>query len=284
MTKPIIFRDSLSHCTYDLTYNRHIKPQNELQLGYFLAGLIDADGHISLQRYITINAHIRDLSVVHYLKVVLHGGGIYKYKKVQGCVYWTNIKSLVRLAHLISNKLKLPKKIESFNKAIAPYAKCGLCFLPPLPDRSQRQGEQKQKSSDTGVSLTNHWFAGFVQGDGCFLIRIRKPRKPGRSQQVEITLLIELKQEALLRSIVTSFGGNVYYRKSRDTYCYHSNNLTNARKLVANFDTYQVMGPSYRLYLCWRRALHLVFKKKHLTAQGLEEIKSLKALMTRLRS
>ena len=123
---------------------------------------------VSLKRYITINTHIRDLSVIYYLKVVLHGGGIYKYKKVQGCRYTTNIKSLVRLAHLISNKLKLPKKIESFNKAIAPYAKCGLCLLP----------DQKQGSPDMGVSLTYHWFAVF-KVMGAFLSVFVNPELAG---------------------------------------------------------------------------------------------------------
>ncbi len=32
--------------TYNLNQNRHIKPKNKQELGYFLAGLIDADGHI----------------------------------------------------------------------------------------------------------------------------------------------------------------------------------------------------------------------------------------------
>lgn len=70
------------------------------------------------------------------------------------------------------------------------------------------------------------------------------------------------------------------YRKSRNTYYYNSINLTNATKLVAYFDKFQVIGPSYRLYLCWKRALEIVLAKQHLSASGFEEIKALKAYMT----
>ena len=120
-------------------------------------------------------------------------------------------------------------------------------------------------------------------GDGSFQITIRKPGKPGWGHQVEIRLAIELKQVCLLNQIKATFGGHVGYRKSRNTYYYTSGNLKNACNLVVYFDRYQVMGPSYRLYLCWKRALQLVLKKEHLTARGLEEIRHLKLVMTWLR-
>lgn len=80
-----------------------------------------------------------------------------------------------------------------------------------------------------------------------------------------------------------TFGGFVGYRQSRNTYYYSSVNLQNATKLVKYFDKYQVMGPSYRLYLCWRRALDIVLTKQHLTSPGFEEIKCLKTYMAQLR-
>ena len=96
-------------------------------------------------------------------------------------------------------------------------------------------------------------------------------------------LCIELKDECILKQVQNTFGGLIHYRKSRNTYYYSSINLTNASKLVTYFDRYQVIGPSYRLYLCWKRALNIVLAKQHLTPEGLEEIKALKAYMTQLR-
>jgi hypothetical protein len=164
------------------------------------------------------------------------------------------------------NKLKLPSKINQFNERLASRVSSEICETNGHP-----------------VSIKNHWFAGFVQGDGSFTIRIRKLQKRSKNHQIEITLNIELKYECVLKQIKATFGGLVGYRKSRDTYYYNSINLTNATKLVAYFDTFQVIGPSYRLYLCWKRALNIVLSKQHLTPYGFEEIKALKAYMTQLR-
>ena len=256
------------HVSYNLMRNRHIKPRNNSELGYFLAGLIDADGSICTSGYtITVNCHIRDISVAKYIKAVLHGGGVYRYKKVNGCYFYSHKKGATRLAHLIADKLQLPRKIKQFNERLAPRANSELCNV-----------------HTSNIRDDNHWFAGFVQGDGSFQFRIRKPGKPGWGSQVEILLSIEIKQECLLKRIQATFGGHVGFRKSRNTYYYTSVNLTNAQKLMTYFDRYQVTGPSYRMYLCWRRALLLVLEKKHLTDEGLEEIRNLKAYLTRLRS
>ena len=238
--------------TYNLNQNRHIKPKNKQELGHFLAGLIDADGHIDRTgQSITINSHSRDKAVAYYIKKVV-GGYIYKYKKVNAWRFTSTKKQgLICLSRLICNKLRLPYKIDQFNTRLAPR----------YPDLKLERLSIKSMQMD-------HWFAGFVQGDGCFQIKVRKPRKPGWSHQVEIVLAIELKQESLLKQIKANFGGLVRYRQSRDTYYYNSVNLQNAAKLAEYFDSYQVMGPSYRLYLCWRRALDIVLSKEHLTYAG----------------
>nr|YP_010216405.1 hypothetical protein LK039_mgp35 [Ulva intestinalis]UBR43426.1 hypothetical protein [Ulva intestinalis] len=252
--------------TYNLVLNRHVKPNNLEQLGYFLAGLIDADGHIAVTgQSITINTHSRDLCVAYYIKTVV-GGSIYKYKKVNACRYTCTKKhGLTNLSKLILNKLRLSQKVNQFNSRLSPGLNLKVC-IPSVTDIQR-----------------NHWFAGFVQGDGSFQIKIRKPRKPGWSNQIEIVLQIELKHKDLLKQIQANFGGSVGYRKTRDTYYYSSVNLQNAIKLVKYFDQYQVMGPSYRLYLCWKRALDIVLAKQHLTSTGFEEIKCLKTYMAHLR-
>ena len=86
-----------------------------------------------------------------------------------------------------------------------------------------------------------------------------------------------------MKQIQSSFGGIVGYRKSRNTYYYSSINLKNASKLVSYFDVYQVMGSSYRIYLLWRAALHLVLEKAHLTEHGIKQIRAIQDRMKRLK-
>jgi hypothetical protein len=205
---------------------------------------------------------------VYIKKVINCGGNIYKFKKVQAYDYrLSNKQGLKVISKLILNKLKLPSKINQFNERLVLRVHSEIC-----------------QTNQNPVSITNHWFAGFVQGDGSFTIRIRKLKDRDINHQIELTFNIELKQECILKQIKATFGGRVGYRKSRDTYYYNSINLTNATILVAYFDKYQMIGPSYRLYLCWKRALNIVLSKQHLTANGFEEIKALKAYMTQLRA
>ena len=253
---------------YDLVLNKHVKPRNREEFGYWLAGLIDADGHLKkADGNLDINFHNRDESVAYYIKKVIENGRIYQYKKALAYRYHSTNQSQILLSKLILNKLRLPRKINQFNERLAP-----------------RVGSEPCQTNESPVSIDNHWFAGFVQGDGSFQIRIRKLQKRSKNHQIEITLYIELKDECVLKQIKATFGGFVGYRKSRDTYYYNSINLTNATKLAAYFDKFQVMGSSYRLYLCWKRALNIVLSKQHLTANGFEEIKALKAYMTQLRA
>jgi hypothetical protein len=251
---------------HDLVENKHVKPQNLEQFGYFLAGLIDADGHISKRGYLEICFHSRDLRIACYIKKIL-GGNIYKYKKVNACRYYcTSKQNLLFLSQLILNKLCLPSKVIQFNTRLRPRASLSAISMPMK------------------VNDRTFWFAGFVQGDGSFQIKLRKQQTTNAYCQVEIMLMVELKTFDLLKQIQRSFGGSVGYRKSRHTYYYSSVNLSNASKLVIYFDQFQVMGLNYKIYLCWKQALNMVLKKQHLTTTGLEKIKGLKTRMTLLRN
>lgn len=258
----------IKNINYNLVLNKHVKPQNAEEFGYWLAGLIDADGHFTqCGGYLQISFHNRDLNVAYFIKKIIGFGYIYQYKKVNACRYNCPKEGQIFLSNVLLDKLKLPRKIKQFNERLVPHVGSKLC-----------------QTNQNTISTKNYWFAGFVQGDGSFQIRIRKLQKRSKNHQIEITLNIELKDECILKQIKATFGGFVGYRKSRDTYYYNSINLTNATKLVAYFDKYQVIGSNYRLYLCWKRALNIVLTKQHLTANGFEEIKALKVYMTQLRA
>jgi hypothetical protein len=202
--------------------------------------------------------------VALYIQRLL-GGNIYKYKKVNAYQYSiTGQTNLSTVHNLILNKLRLPGKLDQFNTRLAPRIKGAL--------------------SDYGLCFNNHWFAGFVQGDGSFQIKIRKPHKRFAKRQIEVVLQFEQKQLCILKQIQTEFGGSVGYRSKRNTYTYSSVNLSNASKLVRYFDTYQVNGSSYRIYLIWKQVLSLVLNKAHLNDTGLSQILNLKQAMTNLKA
>ena len=158
----------MKNINYNLVLNKQVKPQNSEEFGYWLAGLIDADGHIAKKGDLQITFNSRDLCAAVYIKKITDFGRLYKFKRVQAYDYrCTNKQGLKMLSQLILNKLKLPRRIDQFNSRLAPRVGSELC-----------------QTNQSPVSIANHWFAGFVQGDGSFQIRIKKPGKPGWSNQI----------------------------------------------------------------------------------------------------
>lgn len=64
----------------NLSFKKHFKPRSENELGYFLAGLVDADGYFTKTGGLSLSFHSHDLSVALTLKHKL-GGNLYFYKK-----------------------------------------------------------------------------------------------------------------------------------------------------------------------------------------------------------
>ena len=59
---------------------KHLKPLNDEQLGHYLAGLIDGDGHFSSKQQLIIVFHILDVSLAYYIKARLGFGNVKKIK------------------------------------------------------------------------------------------------------------------------------------------------------------------------------------------------------------
>ena len=59
---------------------KHLKPLNNEQLGYYLAGLIDGDGHFSKAQQLVITFSSPDAFLAYYLKERLGYGNVRKVK------------------------------------------------------------------------------------------------------------------------------------------------------------------------------------------------------------
>ena len=237
------------------------KPKNFEELGYFLAGLIDADGHIN-KKELAITFHANDISVAYYLKKVIGYGSIRKLKNM--CAYNFEIyskKGLSQVVKLITNKLRLPLRIDQFNANLVPKINC------------------KPTKQDHSSLLNNYWLAGFIQGDGSFQIKLLKV-KTKIGLRVQLTMQISLKKNQLLTAIQNDFGGYIGFRKPHNTYYYSSGSFVNAERFIQYLDNYQVMGSKFKGYRLWKKAFEQVQNKAHLTFQGLETIKQLKILLS----
>lgn len=123
-----------------------------------------------------------------------------------------------------------------------------------------------------------NWLAGFVSGEGCFLILTTKNTK-------SITLRFKLTQHTrdndLMKYLEQYLGCGAYYPTENIGEFVVSKFLDIKEKIIPFFEQYPLLGNKYLDYLDFKKAALLVNRKEHLTKEGYERILLLKAGMNR---
>lgn len=245
----------------------HLKPINDTQLGYYLAGLIDGDGHFSSKQQLVIIFNLLDIQLAYFIKKQLGFGIIRKVKNKNAVLLIiASSKGLEKVLHLVNGKLRSFSKIDQINKNI-------------LSDRKYTKFNKTIKISlNLNNNLDNYWLAGFSDADASFQINVVNCKN---KTEVRLNYQIDQKNYDLLILIKKFLGGNIGYRKSQDTYYYGSISFGSARKVINYFDQYHLQSTKHINYLKWRKTYLLIQEKKHLTVSGLEKIYKLKNTMNR---
>ena len=130
------------------------------------------------------------------------------------------------------------------------------------------------------------WLAGFTSAEGCFLVRIIKSSTHRSGFQVFLVFKLgqHLKDEQLMISLVDYLGcGNVYvdgtvveFRVTKFS------DVT--EKVIPFFSKYKIHGVKAKDFADWCLVAELMKRKAHLTEEGLDQIRQIKAGMNRGRS
>jgi hypothetical protein len=117
--------------------------------------------------------------------------------------------------------------------------------------------------------------------------------------EVRLNFQIDQKNNDLLILIRNFLGGNIGYRKSKDTYYYvrvgvgglvphqptnpppPTTSFGSAKNVINYFYKYHLLSSKHVNYLKWRKAYILIQKKEHLTTAGLIKITQIKKTMNR---
>jgi len=99
----------------------------------------------------------------------------------------------------------------------------------------------------------------------------------------KVLLVFELTQhmrdERLMRSLIELLQCGKIYR-SRNTFVFHVTKLSDVNeKIIPFFKKYPIIGVKALDFADWCKVAELMKEKKHLTAEGLQEIKQIKAGM-----
>jgi len=92
---------------------KHLKPLNNEQLGYYLAGLVDGDGHFSKAQQLVIVFSSPDAFLAYYLKEKLGYGNVKKVKDKNAYLLIISKKEgMLQVINLINGKLRTKHRFD----------------------------------------------------------------------------------------------------------------------------------------------------------------------------
>jgi hypothetical protein len=133
------------------------------------------------------------------------------------------------------------------------------------------------------------WMAGFVSGEGCFLVQMAKYGK-GKLDGVSLSFKVSqhLRDELLLRSFISFFECGLFN--------YHSGKSESGSgvfivrkfadisdKILPFFKNHVIRGIKREDFEDWARVAELIKSKAHLTEDGVKKIRAIKSGMNTLR-
>lgn len=271
------------------------RPQTMNEFGYFLAGLIDGNGHIHPDGSVTLTLHEKDASVAYYIKKTIGYGKVKHVQKSQMSNVYTYVYICTHLSGIkvigdtLRDKLINPDVISQFNKYLAP--------LFDLPHTASSE------NSSQNYGFDNRWLAGFLQAqviNNPFVIQIFDTKKKQyasskystqqvkqlylENMQIQMDVRIHHKTDFLLKLIKNTVGGQVCWSEEKNSFLYDSKYLKNTIKFIKYLDRYQVMGACLTGYWLWRKAYLRLQSGAYKTEKGYSEIFGFKTRLCKLRS
>lgn len=210
---------------------KHIKPLNDEQLGYYLAGLIDGDGHFSKIPQLVLVFSSPDAFLAYYIKSQLGFGTVKKVKsKKILLLIIAKSKGIEKVFNLINGKIRTQSKYDNINKYI---------FNDPCLRDTLLRMDFKLNNSNC---LDNHWLAGFSDALAIFQII-------GLNSQRKLSFRLKNPNKNILTLIKSFLGGNTSYNYLEDSYTYDSSSFGSARKVIKYFDKYHLLSKKYIDYI-----------------------------------
>lgn len=131
------------------------------------------------------------------------------------------------------------------------------------------------------------WLSGFIDGEGCFFVHLKKSSayKAGYQVSLKFQITQDTVDATLLESIVNYFGCG-YYRavvKNCDGRFEVEKLHDILDKIIPFLDKYPLLGSKANDFADFRKVALLIKAKVHLTDTGIESIKQIKSGMNRAR-
>nr|YP_010003083.1 hypothetical protein JXX85_mgp03 [Ulva sp. TM708]AZP40117.1 hypothetical protein [Ulva sp. TM708] len=238
----------------------HKKPQSDVQLGYYLAGLIEGDGYFGYKK-LEIAYHEKDISAAYSLREHLGFGQIYKYSQNRKAVRFviSNKKGLKRVLDLVNGKFVSAIKVNQLvNKGYESWL--GYKIL----------------DATLNIDLNNHWLAGFLDADGSIGIFIVNSKSHKHKKSVRLEIKFTQKHKLVLSLIGSIFEVKSIYKDKNNIHRLTLRGINRVIKIINYLDNYCLQTMKYTQYTIFRRCVRYIQNKHHLQSNVLEQIAGLK--------
>ena len=285
---------------------------------WFLTGLTDAEGCFLINiwkndkyntgwcvtPYFKLGLHERDIIILEQIKTYFNKGTIYKHgtktflysvQSVKDLAIiidhfdkyplisqkWGNYVLFKKAVNLINKKEHITK--EGLHKIVSIKASMNLGLSDELKVYFPNIATEDIPSVLDHKIKDPNWLVGFTQGEGCFYIQIFKSKtaKLGESVKLKFNLTQHIRDEKLFKSLIECLGcGRIYiHEKAVALEVSKFSDLTG--KLIPLFQKYPLKETKLLDYLDFIKVIELMKNKDHLTVNGLDKIRKIKAGMNK---
>lgn len=135
------------------------------------------------------------------------------------------------------------------------------------------------------ISIDPQWVAGFTSGEGCFKVNVRESKlyKAGSRVVLIYILTQHIRAALLLKSMVNFFGYVLAQTSSYKDYiefrCQSFKH--NYENILPFFKKYPILGVKAQDFRDWAKIAEMIKTKVHLTKEGLDQIRQIKAGMNK---
>ena len=134
------------------------------------------------------------------------------------------------------------------------------------------------------MQLEAQWITGFVDGEGCFHIGINKQptMKAGYQVLPEFTVVQHERDVQILHALKAHFGCGVVRSNHGDRMAYRVRSKQHLlERIIPFFEKHPLKTKKRQDFAKFRRVVLIMDEGKHLTSEGVEEIRRIASQMNR---
>ena len=265
-------------------------PQNcksDINLNSYLTGFFEADGHIwipssnSTKKHnprFCITFHLKDKALADKLLDSLGYGFIRIKLKENACVLTISpLKGLIQVIHLLNGNMRTPKIHQLYS----------------LIDWVNTNHNTNFKKVPLNINplISDSWLAGFIDADGCFLIR-HSTLETSKKERISCSFVIEQRLVdpksnedyfSILNQIANLFSTKLLIT-NRNYYRINATSLNSIKQVINYLEQFNLRSSKYLDSLDWIEAAKIIIDDKHYTLEGKNQIDLLKNRMNRNRT